>query len=344
MAAPARLSSVCAAVCGGQGGRQGVQGEYQGGQGGRQRETAGGGDWASVTSSSIASQLHLGELDHRTLPSSFVRTFMQPEPDGPTETERIIAGLPSDIGLGASPRPLLGADGSLQNLAWLTRLRAEAAETHDYRRAAYLHQLLHAIDPAKPSLTLRDTAPEGVEAKVQFFLENGFVCVENALSGAALADVQAAFAHFEAPSKQQWTEARHHNSGMARHSFKESDDGYPIVARKWFGITGLTYNTAAVNPAQKPFLELDPSFVNLIDSAGQTDEVWKVVERVLVGPGPAELDLEPDRASQRGDIRCTGCSPRTYPADADAEGYVRAMQSPNQSLVLSCCSVPHFGP
>ena len=45
-------------------------------------------------------------------------------------------------------------------------------------------------------------------------------------------------------------EARSHNSGIARHSFKESEEGHPVVSRKWFGITGLTYKNADVNPAK----------------------------------------------------------------------------------------------
>ena len=41
--------------------------------------------------------------------------------------------------------------------------------------------------------------------------------------------------------------------------------------------------------------------------------------QVLCGPGPVGVDLEPERP--RGTVRCTGFGPRTYPSDADAEGY-----------------------
>eukprot|EP01051_Picozoa_sp_SAG22_P034533 SAG22_NODE_15728_length_342_cov_0.839506_1_plen_82_part_01 len=73
-------------------------------------------------------------------------------------------------------------------------------------------------------------------------------------------------------------------------------------------------------------MELDPSFVDLIhnDSGPGSDEVWQVAEQVLAGPAPPGVDLErgpPGGAWGRGKVRCTGCGPRTYPTDADAEGY-----------------------
>ena len=90
------------------------------------------------------------------------------------------------------------------------------------------------------------------------------MCVENVLSGDALARVQTAWAEWEAPSKATWLEARAHCSGIARHSFAASEEGWPVVSRKWFGITGLSYGAnPSVNPVSKPFIELDPSFVRL---------------------------------------------------------------------------------
>jgi len=88
--------------------------------------------------------------------------------------------------------------------------------------------------------------------------------VENVLSGDALARVQTAWAEWEAPSKATWLEARAHCSGIARHSFAASEEGWPVVSRKWFGITGLSYGAnPSVNPVSRPFIELDPSFVRL---------------------------------------------------------------------------------
>ena len=76
------------------------------------------------------------------------------------------------------------------------------------------------------------------------------------------------------------------------------------------------------------------------DSSPGSDEVWQVAERVLIGPAPDDLELfrsgfaprtAQDIASnvshargsvdRGGGVRCTGCGPRTYPADADREGY-----------------------
>jgi hypothetical protein len=135
------------------------------------------------------------------------------------------------------------------------------------------------------------------------------------LAGDKLRRCQAAWNEWEAPAKEQWLEARRHCRGMARHSFKEAEGGQPVVARKWFGITGLTYgsvNAGDVNPVARPFLELDPCFLDLVDCPGP----WEVAERVLCGPDPADPDPRP-----RGGIRCTGVGPRTYPSDADGEGY-----------------------
>jgi hypothetical protein len=114
----------------------------------------------------------------------------------------------------------------------------------DYHRAAYVNDLLEVVRPGKPALSLRETAPAGVQAKADFFLQNGFVCVENTLTAAAIKRLQAAWEVAEGPSKAAWLEARQHGSGMARHSFKESAGGYPVVSRKWFGIDGLTYGRA----------------------------------------------------------------------------------------------------
>ena len=285
-------------------------------------------------------ELSQGTLDTSTVSPRAIRAMMQPSPAEPTETERIVATWDeqySDIGLGAPPRPLIDAStGTVteEQLGWLRSLREKAVAEEDFRRAAYIHQLHETIRP-KPPLTLQDCAPAGTEAKAKFFLRNGFVCVENALVGEALARCQAAWREWEAPSMEAWLDARRHNFGIARHSFGGAEEGHPVVARKWFGITGLTYNTDNVNPVAKSFLELDPAFIDLIhnDSSPGSDEVWQVAEQVLSGPGPAGVDLEPDRAAGRGQVRCTGCGPRTYPSDADAEGYTCA-PSPARSTAI----------
>ena len=316
--------------------------------------TSGGSSAASwgPGTEALAQQLSQGELDVRGLPAATLRLLMQPEPGAPTVTEQTLAAQPLDIGIGAELRPLLDpATGRLLNTEWLKGLRDAAVAAHEFHRAATIHDILEVLRP-KPHLSLGDTAPAGADAKAQFFLDNGFVCVENVLRGDSLARVQAAWAEAEAPSKASWLEARRHNSGIARHSFARADEGHPVVSRKWFGVLpGGSYNNPSMNPTRKPFLELDPAFADLIhnDSPG-SDELWQVAERVLVGPAPGDLELfragleaptvgspkHPRGSTQRGGgVRCTGCGPRTYVADADGQGYTYVVPSPlNKSAHL----------
>jgi hypothetical protein len=226
--------------------------------------------WEAVACSDLARGLHQGTVDPRTLPPAFVREFMRPSPDSPTETERIMAGLTPDVGLGVPPRPLIAATtGEVSNLPWLESLRDAALQCGDLHRAAYIEDVLGVLRP-RPPLTLQEAAPASVAAKAKFFLENGFVCVENVLSGPVLERCQAAWEAVEAPSKAAWLDSRAHNTGMARHSFLRSEDEerFPVVARKWFGIDSHSYGhrvrRTRVNPMQRPFLQLDPAFIDLI--------------------------------------------------------------------------------
>jgi hypothetical protein len=119
-------------------------------------------------------ELSQGTLATRGLSPHVIRTLMQPSPDEPTETERIMATLPTDIGLGDAPRPLLDETSGTTTpelLDWLVGLRDAAVEADDYQRASYLHQLYDCVRP-KPPLTLQDCAPEGTDAKAEFFLKN----------------------------------------------------------------------------------------------------------------------------------------------------------------------------
>ena len=237
-------------------------------------------------------ELSQGTLDTSTVSPRTIRALMLTA-EGATETERILATWEEqyrDLGLGEPPRPLIDVEaGSVteEQLGWLRSLREKAVADEDFRRAAYIHSLYEIIRPRAP-LTLQDCAPQGVEAKAEFFLRNGFVCVENVLTGNVLARCQEAWQEWEQPSMEAWLDARRHNFGIARHSFAGAEEGHPTVARKWFGITGLSYNTDNVNPVAKPFLQLDTAFIDLIhnDSSPGSDEVWQVAEQVLCGPGP----------------------------------------------------------
>ena len=157
-----------------------------------------------------------------------------------------------------------------------------------------------------------------------------FVCVENVLSGACLARVQAAWARVEAPCKAAWMRARQHSRGISRHAFQVAGDGQPPVTRKYFTPVGTGEDEG------RPFLELDPAFLDLVhnDQSPGSDEARRVAERILVGPHPdnpdddrRELGSEERGDGVRGELRCTGVNPRVYVADADGEGYCESPDS-----------------
>ena len=134
------------------------------------------------------------------------------------------------------------------------------------------------------------------------------------------------------------------------------EDGWTQVARKWYGITdahlqpehygapaGGSVETAPGSNVWrdgKDFLEVDQAFMDVIDNPRIAD----VAARVLVGPpdGTVLATGETDFwRPNRGVLRCTGASPRTYPPDADAEGYTywhRDDQSPDREFTR--CNAP----
>lgn len=189
-------------------------------------------------------------------------------------------------------------------------------------------------------MTADDFAPEGLEAQAQCFFDNGFVIVRNALP--RIAQIQTAWEHLELPAVEAWEECRRHGVGIARHSFGSTqDDAWPVMARKWFGLDDerLRPSPSPMSPTEgapgRSFVELDESFVDFIDAP----QIWPIAERVLIGPregasGHAvEVRNSDTWQGNRGELRCTGCSPRTYPPDRDAEGYTywhRDEQKPDQ--------------
>ena len=198
--------------------------------------------YEALITGDLGRQIQQGTFDPEQSDPATVRTLMQPWAGGPTETERYMASLPPTNVPGVAPRPLVDAvTGEVTNLEWLRALQAEAEASSDGRRAAELRDLIEVIRP-KPPLTLRDTAPPGVDAKAAFFEEHGFVCVEHALVGAQLAAAQAAWDRCERPARAAWQEARSHGfaitspASSGAHSFGRATDGYDAVPRKWFGM------------------------------------------------------------------------------------------------------------
>eukprot|EP01052_Picozoa_sp_SAG31_P027970 SAG31_NODE_2662_length_5279_cov_2.987645_2_plen_376_part_00 len=288
-------------------------------------------EYEALITGDLGRQIQQGTFDAEQFDATTVRTLMQPWAGGPTETERYMASLPPTNVPGEAPRQLMDAlTGEVTNLEWLRALQAEAEAKHSTRRAAMLRDLIEVIRP-KPPLTLRDTAPQGIEAKAAFFEENGFVskivdaclthhltltllqncdqvCVEQVLTGRQLAAVQAAWNRCEREPRATWQEARSHcfaitsPASSGAHSFGRAADGYDAVSRKWFGMAGGEFG---------PLLEMDPAFLDVVhnDSPG-SDEVWRVAERVLS-----------PRWNQGESVRCTHVGPRTYLPDADRQGY-----------------------
>ena len=74
-------------------------------------------------------------------------------------------------------------DGSVwaEDLEMLRHQEQEAAQQQSYRHAQLLHDIRHALGP-KPQLTLGDCAPTGVDAQLEFFLQNGFCILHNVLT------------------------------------------------------------------------------------------------------------------------------------------------------------------
>ena len=129
--------------------------------------------YEALITGDLGRQIQQGTFDPEQSDPATVRTLMQPWAGGPTETERYMASLPSTNVPGEAPRPLVDAvTGEVTNLEWLRALQAEAEAGSDGRRAAELRDLIEVIRP-KPPLTLRDTAPPGVDAKAAFFEEHG---------------------------------------------------------------------------------------------------------------------------------------------------------------------------
>ena len=122
-----------------------------------------------------------------------------------------------------------------------------------------------------------------------------------------------------------WEEAKEHCSGIARHYFQRADEGWSIVARKWYG---PELRSAGPGSPSVPFFESDPAFVDLIDCP----RIVEVCEHILIGrPDGTEYSRIPRKDRDAGDVdfwqvnrgvvRCLGGGPRTYPSDMDGAGY-----------------------
>ena len=266
--------------------------------------------------------LSRGELDVRGLPPDTVRSMMRPEPTQPSETEANMSGFMPyhgttrhNFGQPKLPLPELWDDaaGGVSGAAVerLAELQREAAEAEEYEQAKTLKQLIRVLGP-QPRRGALDCAPSGVEAKAQFFFDNGFVVcarpptpfppappalrsglcrrIENVIEADALQRLQAAWLQVEAEVLPEWEEARSHGVGISRHAFASMDDGRPGIGRK---TTGFDF---------KRLLALEPAALDPVDNP----ETLDVLSRVLVGPENYDYHF------YSGELRCTGAGPAIY--------------------------------
>ena len=90
----------------------------------------------------------------------------------------------------------MDAEGATQPaaLAHIRERRERCVAAADYRGAQLLSDLLHVAEPQRPRLDgFSDCAPEGVAAKTDFFMRNGFVAVPNVFTGETLAQLRRAW-------------------------------------------------------------------------------------------------------------------------------------------------------
>ena len=203
-----------------------------------------------------------------------------------------------DLDLG--PLQLPSGEVSAAALAELERRKQVAVEDEDYERAGQLRDLLETLRPRKSPLTLSDCSPPTLEQQLEFFNTHGFVVLKGALSGEKLARTQACWVRAQEPLMEEFLAARAHGKGVSRHGFREMSNGAPSVPRKTLGIPW----TAKGN--------LGDDFVDLIDLPA----VVPLVERLV---GDSETNIYGQR--RNGAARCTECSARCLPPDADGAGY-----------------------
>jgi hypothetical protein len=85
-----------------------------------------------------------------------------------------------------------------EDVAMLEGLEADAVRRRDYRLAANLRDTLDALTPRPGGpLTLADVAPEGVNAQLSCFWENGFVVLHDLLQGDELERARVAWLRAE---------------------------------------------------------------------------------------------------------------------------------------------------
>lgn len=204
-------------------------------------------------------------------------------------------------------RPLDGQNWIQADCSSVHAAISSAVASGDFRLAAALKDLLFVAEPKQP-LTVTDCAPAGVDDAVQFFLENGFVCVQQLFDPATLLRIQRAWGRAQAPARALWEESKSLGSGARGLSFE---------------------NQAEINS--------DPRFSKLPHGRLYFDipvEDHFFAEALEEGGDPVLLDMiDPPKLLAildkivGKDAVCVGVQPRTVPPE-DEGGYTSCAPPP----------------
>jgi hypothetical protein len=197
-------------------------------------------------------------------------------------------------------RPLNGKDWIQADCSAVHESISRAAADGDFRLAAALQDLLFVAEP-KPPLSVAECAPTDPDAAAAFFIENGFVCVEQLFDPATLLRIQQAWNRAQAPARALWEESKSMGTGHQGLSFENqaeisSDPRFQNLphGRLYFDIPVEDYFFAeALEP------DGDPVLLDMIDPP----KLLAVLEKI-VGE----------------DVICVGVQPRTVPPE-DEGGY-----------------------
>jgi hypothetical protein len=215
-------------------------------------------------------------------------------------------GTTADASVEASCFPLTvdPHDGAISaaSVAQLREAISAAVGAKDFQRAADLKQSLDVL--AGPGLSVEDALrPTSADERASFFLQNGFVVIPAAFTGAALDQLQTAWLRAQAPHRAAWEAATRSTSDTAAVSALPSGEAkvsggqradlfFDIPTREDWWSDELWRHARPGTAGRQRFFELDPCFVNLIDCPPLVD----VLERV-VGE----------------DVTCTGVQARSVP-------------------------------
>ena len=212
-----------------------------------------------------------------------------------------------------------------QELARVHDAIAAAVAHRDFREAALLQDLLHVVDP-KPSLTVEACAPELPEDARDFFLREGFVCVQNCFTQEHLWRLQEAWRRAQEEPQKLWEEARLVAGNFSGEDFQPSPKFSKLPHGRLFYDIPLDIFLADYRRAydrrthhDKHRARTDAVLLDLVDPP----RLMKVLHEVI---GP--------------DVRLSSIQPRTVPAEqGPSEGGYTSWHRYLSLSVLPCLSL-----